>query len=58
MKIIDIVFKVVFGTLTIVSFIGLFLAETQGQFIGGMFMTFILGLGFYALIKIDSYGTL
>lgn len=51
MKTIDILFKVLFGTLTIVSFIGLFLAETQGQFVGGMLMTAILGLGFYALIK-------
>jgi hypothetical protein len=58
MKTIDILFKVLFGTLTLVSFIGLFLADTQGQFVGGMLMTAILGLGFYALIKIGSYGKL
>lgn len=56
MKTIDILLKVLFGTLTIVSFIGLFLTETKGQFIGGMFLTAILGLGFYALIRISSYG--
>lgn len=58
MKTIDILLKVLFGTLTLVSFIGLFLADTQGQFIGGMLMTAILGLGFYALVKIGSYGKL
>jgi hypothetical protein len=58
MKTIDILLKVLFGTLTLVSFIGLFLADTQGQFIGGMLMTAILGLGFYTLIKIGSYGKL
>lgn len=58
MKTIDILLKVLFGTLTLVSFIGLFLADTQGQFVGGMLMTAILGLGFYALVKIGSYGKL
>ena len=58
MKTIDILFKVLFGILTLVSFAGLFLAENSAQFVGGMLMTAILGFGFYILIKIDSYGKL
>jgi len=46
--------KVLFGTLTTVSFVGLFLAKTQGQFVGGMLMTAILGLGFYTLFNNDK----
>lgn len=56
MKTIDILFKVLFGLLTLASFVGIFLSETAGQYSCSIYMTILYGLGFYALIKISSYG--
>jgi hypothetical protein len=58
MKTIDILFKVLFGTFTLLSFLGLFLSENTAQFVGSMFMTAMTGLGFYILIKFDSHDKL
>jgi hypothetical protein len=58
MKTIDILFKVLFGSLTILSFVGIFLSETASQYSCSIYMTILYGLGFYALIKIGSYGKL
>ena len=53
MKTIDILFKVLFGLLTLASFVGIFLSETAEQYSCSIYMTILYGLGFYALIKIN-----